>query len=354
VPSVDDIGGLAGPDRASGQPRFAAIDPRRFSAQAPVGQKSSFVLYAWIPGAAVDAAEQRPAGAATASVSDRDRRFGPEPLLASLDRFSTALTIVLALAQPDELTGVALTAQAPGGDTAAGADEGSAPVALAMAVPLPRPRPKIALGASAERAQRQASMPQTDIVPAPRPAHSAEKKTEPHRALAYADPDTAAEEETSGGIFSRLMGGRGSARLPGAGSKVAVYDISAATVYMPNGEKLEAHSGLAHMQDDPRYITEKNRGPTPPNLYNLVMRESRFHGVQAIRLLPADGRKKFNRDGLLAHTYMYAGGGSRSQSNGCVVFKKYERFLTAFKNGEIERLIVVPSMEKLPTYLAAL
>ena len=101
-------------------------------------------------------------------------------------------------------------------------------------------------------------------------------------------------------------------------------------------------------------LTEKNRGPTPPNLYNLVMRESRFHGVQAIRLLPADGRKKFNRDGLLAHTYMYAGGGSRSQSNGCVVFKKYERFLTAFKNGEIERLIVVPSMEKLPTYLAAL
>lgn len=108
------------------------------------------------------------------------------------------------------------------------------------------------------------------------------------------------------------------------------------------------------MQDNPRYVTQKNRGPTPPNLYNLVMRESRFHGVEAIRLLPADGRKKYNRDGLLAHTYMYAGGGSRSQSNGCVVFKRYERFLNAFKRGEIERLIVVPSMKELPTYVAAL
>ena len=108
------------------------------------------------------------------------------------------------------------------------------------------------------------------------------------------------------------------------------------------------------MQDDPRYVTAKNRGPTPPNLYNLRLRESRFHGVEAIRLLPADGRKKYNRDGLLAHTYMYVGGGDRSQSNGCVVFKKYDRFLTAFKNGEVERLIVVPSMEELPTYMAAL
>jgi len=43
------------------------------------------------------------------------------------------------------------------------------------------------------------------------------------------------------------------------------------------------------MQDDPDYITEKNRDPTPSNLYNPVMRESRFHGVQAIRLQPADG-----------------------------------------------------------------
>ena len=31
----------------------------------------------------------------------------------------------------------------------------------------------------------------------------------------------------------------------------AVYDISARTVYMPNGLKLEAHSGFGSLTDDP-------------------------------------------------------------------------------------------------------
>ena len=123
-----------------------------------------------------------------------------------------------------------------------------------------------------------------------------------------------------------------------------------------NGEKLEAHSGLAHMKDNPRYVAEKNKGPTPPNLYNLRMRESRFHGVEAIRLLPADGKKKYNRDGLLAHTYMYVRGGGKdtSQSNGCVVFKDYDRFLKAFKRGEVTHMIVVRHLREVPTYMAAL
>ncbi|WP_290893398.1 hypothetical protein [Hoeflea sp.] len=43
------------------------------------------------------------------------------------------------------------------------------------------------------------------------------------------------------------------------------------------------------MQDDADYITEKNRGPTPSKLYNPAMRESRFHGVSAIRLQPTEG-----------------------------------------------------------------
>ena len=69
---------------------------------------------------------------------------------------------------------------------------------------------------------------------------------------------------------------------------------------------------------------------------------------------PADGRKKFNRDGLLAHPYMYIGGGDRSQSNGCIVFKNYDRFLAAFKRGKIKKMIVVKSLDELPTYMAAL
>jgi hypothetical protein len=37
-------------------------------------------------------------------------------------------------------------------------------------------------------------------------------------------------------------------------SRTAIYDISARTVYLPNGEKLEAHSGLGDKRDDPQYI----------------------------------------------------------------------------------------------------
>ena len=156
-------------------------------------------------------------------------------------------------------------------------------------------------------------------------------------------------------FFEKLFGRGGSGQLPGAGSRIAVYEIKTATVYLPGDGRLEAHSGLGHMQDNPRYVTQKNRGPTPPNIYNLRMRESRFHGAEAIRLLPMNGRKKYNRDGLLAHPYMYVGGGNdRSQSNGCVVFKDYQRFLKAFKKGRINQLIVVPSLDELPTYMAQL
>ncbi|MAS05618.1 MAG: hypothetical protein CL534_13185 [Ahrensia sp.] len=198
-------------------------------------------------------------------------------------------------------------------------------------------------------------LPEEIAVPIPRPAYSAKPK-QVSTALAYADPNAEIEEEeTRDGIFGRLFGRRDSL-LPGRGSKVAVYDIGAKVVYMPNGEKLEAHSGLAHMKDNPRYADQKNKGPTPPNLYNLRMREARFHGVEAIRLLPADGKKKYNRDGLLAHTYMYVAGGGKdkSQSNGCVVFKDYDKFLTAFKRGEVKHMIVVGHLKEVPTYMAAL
>ena len=33
-------------------------------------------------------------------------------------------------------------------------------------------------------------------------------------------------------------------------------------------------------------------GPTPPHTYNLQMRKKRFHGVEAIRMLPVDGRNR--------------------------------------------------------------
>jgi hypothetical protein len=118
----------------------------------------------------------------------------------------------------------------------------------------------------------------------------------------------------------------------------AVYVIAEHTVYMPNGERLEAHSGLGHRTDDPQYIKVKMRGPTPPNVYDLALREQPFHDVRAIRLNPVGGDSMFGRDGMLAHSYML---GANGQSNGCVSFKDYPAFLHAFLRGEFDRLVVV-------------
>jgi len=121
----------------------------------------------------------------------------------------------------------------------------------------------------------------------------------------------------------------------------AVYDISARTVYMPNGLKLEAHSGFGSLMDDPGHVSERNLGATPPNVYDLKPRERLFHGVQALRMLPVGGSGTLGRSGLLAHSYMLSRNGD---SNGCVSIKNYENFLKAFNNGEIKRLVVVASL----------
>ena len=118
----------------------------------------------------------------------------------------------------------------------------------------------------------------------------------------------------------------------------AVYDISAHTVYLPDGMRLEAHSGLGDRIDDPRFVDERDHGATPPGVYQLTLRESLFHGVQALRLNPVSGGFTFNRVGLLAHPYML---GPNGDSNGCVSFKTYDVFLRAFQSGEVKRLAVV-------------
>jgi hypothetical protein len=138
---------------------------------------------------------------------------------------------------------------------------------------------------------------------------------------------------------------------PARNDGVAIYDISAATVYMPDGARLEAHSGLGRMVDNPRYVDRKNTGPTPPGTYDLVMRKGRFHGVEALRLIPVDGKNKFGRDGLLTHTYLLRG--RPGESNGCVVFPNYASFLNAFKRGHVKQLVVVASLKTVPTRLAS-
>ena len=133
------------------------------------------------------------------------------------------------------------------------------------------------------------------------------------------------------------------------GADVAIYDIERGRVYLPNGETLEAHSGIGPMRDNPAFVDRRNRGPTPPHIYDLTLRESPFHGVEAIRLTPVEGDAAvLGRDGFLAHTYMLRRPGD---SNGCVVFKEYHRFLAAFKKGQIKRLVVVPRLREAPALI---
>jgi hypothetical protein len=127
----------------------------------------------------------------------------------------------------------------------------------------------------------------------------------------------------------------------GVDEHTAVYDISARAVYMPGGARLEAHSGFGGLRDSPDHVGARDVGATPPAFYDLRPRESLFHGVQALRMIPVDGQSTLGRDGILAHGYML---GPDGDSNGCVSIKDYDKFLAAFQNGEVKRLLVVTSL----------
>jgi Protein of unknown function (DUF2778) len=145
-------------------------------------------------------------------------------------------------------------------------------------------------------------------------------------ALAYAAPDDAGLVGNIAGRYDQWT---------------AVYDISAHKVYLPDGSVLEAHSGRGSALDDPRHTNERMQGSTPVNIYDLKPRESLFHGVQAIRLIPVDESQVFGRSGFLAHTYML---GPNGDSFGCVSFRNYDAFLQAFKEQKIKHLAVVASL----------
>ncbi|WP_412774099.1 tlde1 domain-containing protein [Nitrobacter sp.] len=213
---------------------------------------------------------------------------------------------------------------------------------VAAVVPMPAPRP-------AELRSLQAAAPSRREVAQANATAALEPEPEPKKPsifeklfgksvanglqLAFAAPDGGV---TSGGESLTL------GRLPQYDRYTAVYDISARTVYMPDGTKLEAHSGLGKMLDDPRYADRKMRGVTPPHTYDLSLRERPFHGVEAIRLKPVGGEDEiYGRSGLLAHTYML---GPNGDSNGCVSFRNYAAFLHAYKSGQIKRLVVVAKL----------
>ena len=120
--------------------------------------------------------------------------------------------------------------------------------------------------------------------------------------------------------------------------QTAVYIIGSKMVYLPDGTQLEAHSGLGSKMDDVRYSHVRMQGVTPPHIYEMKPREALFHGVEAIRMLPIGGEEAIHgRDGILAHTYML---GPNGDSNGCISFRNYDRFLQAYLRGDVKRIIV--------------
>jgi hypothetical protein len=195
-------------------------------------------------------------------------------------------------------------------------------------IPLPGRRPKVddSPASKPERAPVSRTAKTRDDDAPRKPTRTRDSS----QMLAYAKPD---DPKEGGGLFSGLF----SRQAPSGKSGVAVYDISAATVTMPDGTVLEAHSGIGKMADNARYAHERMRGPTPPGTYKLSIRESLFHGVEAIRMTPVSG-DTYGRTGFLAHTELLRG--RPEQSHGCVAFKDYKHFLKAFKKGRITQMVV--------------
>jgi hypothetical protein len=157
-----------------------------------------------------------------------------------------------------------------------------------------------------------------------------------------------ATEPSAGGFgrgplfsFPSPFGNSAPGSVSGYDRYTAVYDISARVVYLPDGRRLEAHSGLGQALDNPRFVAERAIGPTPPHVYDLTLRESLFHGVQALRLNPVGDGGVYGRGGFLAHPFML---GPNGDSNGCVSFRDYDAFLRAYENGQIKKLAVVAKL----------
>lgn len=210
-------------------------------------------------------------------------------------------------------------------DQAAAPDQSARPASAAVAaIPLPKSRPM------------EANLLKDDPPPV-----VAEKREERTLWQKFTDLMPArlsfASLEPNGGLLRR---GPNLAAL-GYDSTTAVYDITARAVYLPNGSALEAHSGLGRMMDDPAHVDQRMNGATPPGIYEMKPREKLFHGVPALRLTPVDGSDALGRTGLLAHSYML---GPNGDSNGCVSIRDYDRFLKAYRDGEIKRLVVVTTI----------
>jgi len=228
--------------------------------------------------------------------------------------------------------------------------------------------PKTAETRNDETRVDEAKPSRTALIPLPRsrPA-AADLEARPGPALAQANNTARPDDRTLMQKLSDLLPGRITlaSLAPNGGlfrqgpdlaalgfdSQTAVYDITAHAVYLPSGLSLEAHSGMGNLRDDPEHVSVRMAGATPPAVYDLKPREQPFHGVDALRMTPVEGSDVLGRSGLLVHPFML---GPNGDSNGCVSIKNYDRFLKAYSDGEVNRLVVVPSLRSLSTTAMAM
>jgi hypothetical protein len=304
---------------------IAAFDPHKTTAVASIAHPQQNTTVAYAPTQTKDdavVASAVPVPSAAPVDASAPQALSQDQVLASTEPDDGFAAIVppIPTARPDDADSV-MTASIATTTDSDDDDNSDASNAFGLvlsnpdsAVPLPMARPD--------------GSPR-DALPAGR------SRNAPEQALAYARTEDDDDDDSMPSV-------KKAPTVQRATNGVAIYDIEAGTVYLPSGERLEAHSGIGNMRDNPRFVNQKNRGPTPPHTYALTLRESLFHGVQALRLTPLGGQGAvYNRVGLLAHTYML---GRAGDSNGCVSFKDYRRFLAAYQRGEIRKLVVVPRM----------
>jgi hypothetical protein len=194
-------------------------------------------------------------------------------------------------------------------------------------VPLPTPAPASRVAVAAVRPAAAPGKPvqvEPQVAALP-PAQQPSSGTFNFFRKLFADPDEAAK------------------KLLASNPKTALYDIVKRVVYLPDGEKLEAHSGFGKYMDDPTSVALRDHGVTPPNVYTVSFREKLFHGVRALRMKPVGTGNMYGRDGILAHSYLL---GEEGASNGCVSLRDYDRFLQAYEDGKFTQIIVVRSADE--------
>jgi hypothetical protein len=230
--------------------------------------------------------------------------------------------------------------------------ENGSPAIQSEPVPAAESEPAPAVESESAQSEPSQTIASAVPLPRPRPAEAGSLPTDVVRNLENDRPEDPTLLEKLSGMFKYrltlaslaptdgIFAPKTNLAALGYDNETAVYDISAHVVYLPNGSKLEAHSGLGETRDDPAHVSEHQVGATPPAVYELKPREQLFHGVQALRMNPVEG-SALGRTGLLVHPYML---GPDGDSNGCVSIRDYDRFLAAYQRGEFKRLAVIPNL----------